>query len=269
MFISTVSRSDQWEGYTLILPSISVGNVGQLTTDLLISTLSCNSVGYLHDESIIPLCGNDAYGNTGVAQGSLVTSTEVYKCKEKQLIIVQQRSPLVKGKQKDFRKKLLTWVKECKFEKVILLCSTYSHERIDSQISGSPFRYLATPSLTPNIPADLQWQQLEKRENTWGGEKETVPESTPEETRGIYVPGGGIAKKLFEDCCREQVALATLMVFCSEGDNIPDALTLVTHLNQWLKLVQEPTGEGNRTSPWRIPRSWDLLYGSAVESSIY
>ena len=55
---------------------MSVGNVGQLTADLLISTLQIPSVGYLHDESLLPLCGNDPYGKTGVSQGNLVTSAE-------------------------------------------------------------------------------------------------------------------------------------------------------------------------------------------------
>ena len=42
-------------------PSVSVGNVGQLAADLLISTLWMNKVGYLYDDSILPVVGNDPF----------------------------------------------------------------------------------------------------------------------------------------------------------------------------------------------------------------
>lgn len=40
--------------------------------------------------------------------------------------------------------------------------------------------------------------------------------------------------------CTEELPLAVLLLFCSEGDNIPDALTLVNQLNDWLHLVDNP-----------------------------
>lgn len=40
--------------------------------------------------------------------------------------------------------------------------------------------------------------------------------------------------------CAEDIPLAVLLLFCSEGDNIPDALTLVNHLNDWLHLLDNP-----------------------------
>lgn len=32
--------------------------------------------------------------------------------------------------------------------------------------------------------------------------------------------------------------MAVLLKFCSEGDNIPDALALVNYLNEWLQLIK-------------------------------
>ena len=37
--------------------------------------------------------------------------------------------------------------------------------------------------------------------------------------------------------CREGVSLAVLLAFCSEGDNISDAVNLFLYINDWLKLV--------------------------------
>ena len=56
-------------------PSISVGNVGQLTVDLLVNTLQLPRVGYLNDPAILPLVGNDAFDHTRPS-GYLHTSAE-------------------------------------------------------------------------------------------------------------------------------------------------------------------------------------------------
>lgn len=40
--------------------------------------------------------------------------------------------------------------------------------------------------------------------------------------------------------CAEDLPLAVLLLFCSEGDNIPDAFTLVNRLNDWLHLLVTP-----------------------------
>lgn len=43
--------------------------------------------------------------------------------------------------------------------------------------------------------------------------------------------------------CAEDLPLAVLLLFCSEGDNIPDAFTLVNHLNDWLHLLDTPVSD--------------------------
>lgn len=40
--------------------------------------------------------------------------------------------------------------------------------------------------------------------------------------------------------CAQDIPLGVLLLFCSEGDNIPDALALVNHLNDWLHLLDNP-----------------------------
>ena len=43
--------------------------------------------------------------------------------------------------------------------------------------------------------------------------------------------------------CAEDLPLAVILLFCSEGDNIPDAFTLVNHLNDWLHLLDNPVSD--------------------------
>jgi len=42
-------------------PALSIGNVGQLVADLLISSMGSERVGYLDDPNVLPCVGNDAY----------------------------------------------------------------------------------------------------------------------------------------------------------------------------------------------------------------
>ena len=56
--------------------AVSVGNVGQLAADLIVSTLEMTSVGYIYDESILPVVGNNPYTAVSHSSCSLVTGCE-------------------------------------------------------------------------------------------------------------------------------------------------------------------------------------------------
>ena len=58
-------------------PSVSVGNVGQLTVDLIVSTLHMDRVGYLTTDAVYPIIGNDPFSTRG-SRGKclLVTAIE-------------------------------------------------------------------------------------------------------------------------------------------------------------------------------------------------
>ena len=69
----------QWDGYTLLLPCVSVGNVPQLACDLLVSSLlkktssasdqsdpkDLELVGYIRSSSVRPFAGPDPYSLHG------------------------------------------------------------------------------------------------------------------------------------------------------------------------------------------------------------
>ncbi|KAL0961688.1 hypothetical protein UPYG_G00330440 [Umbra pygmaea] len=104
---------------------------------------------------------------------------------------------------------------------------------------------------------ELDWKEMET--------VSAFPGVSDSEKR-LYIPGGGITKSLFNASCAEDVCLAVVLIFCSEGDNIPDAFALVNHMNSWLHLVKE----SNQTQPeWRIPESWRLLYGSGLPPALF
>lgn len=47
--------------YLLFQPAVSVGNVGQLAIDLIISTLNMCKIGYFYTDCLVPMVGNNPY----------------------------------------------------------------------------------------------------------------------------------------------------------------------------------------------------------------
>ncbi|XP_050794820.1 proteasome assembly chaperone 2 isoform X4 [Gopherus flavomarginatus] len=201
------SAPPDFEGFTLLLPAVSVGNVGQLAVDLVIFTLDMPKVGYFYTDCLVPMVGNNPYATAEENSTELSINAEVYSLPSKKLVVLQIRSPFVKNKYRSFCQTLLSWVKSSRCAKVILLSSSHAYQCDDQQLHG----------------------------------------------------------------CSNGIQMAVLLKFCSEGDNIPDALALVNYLNEWLQLVKS---EQNSTAPatpsqWKIPHSWRLLFGSGLPPALF
>ncbi|XP_036421798.1 proteasome assembly chaperone 2 [Colossoma macropomum] len=255
MFVSTEDATPSFKGFTLILPAVSVGNVGQLAVDLVISTLNMPKVGHFHTDCLIPMVGNDPYSSSE----QVSTNAEVYLHSDLKLAVLQIRSPVLQNKVKSFRKLLVSWIKSSGFFRTVLLSSSHAYQRDDQQLEGSALRYLLSPALQDvgDTLRELGWAELEK--------VSAFPGINDSEKR-LYIPGGGVTKGLYSDCCAESVPLAVVLLFCSEGDNVPDAFTLTNHLNDWLHLLEKsPQG----STPWRAPSSWRLLFGSGIPPLLF
>ena len=101
----------------------------------------------------------------------------------------------------------------CRFDDVVRCVVSVSQagsdssERIASQLQGPQHRHLLSPKLAGES-ASLE---------AAGGiplEPRHVSEHNPE---GIYIHGGGMARALFNDCVKEDLAAAALVHFCSAG----------------------------------------------------
>uniref|UniRef100_A0A3Q3XCV4 Proteasome assembly chaperone 2 n=1 Tax=Mola mola TaxID=94237 RepID=A0A3Q3XCV4_MOLML len=222
MFISLLNASPCFKDFTLVMPAVAVGNVGQLAVDLLVSTLNMSRVGYMHTDCLIPMAGNNPYATCKEDAEELHTPAEVYTAAELNLAVLQIRAPIVQTKSKKFRQLLMSWIKSSGFSRTIVLSSSHAYQRDDQQLT--PLRYLATPSLlkgSAEALKELGWREMER-----------VP----------AFPG------LTDSCnilCAEDLRLAVLLLFCSEGDNVPDAFTLVNHLNDWLHLLDNPVSSSH------------------------
>ncbi|NXN42221.1 PSMG2 protein, partial [Rhinoptilus africanus] len=252
------SPSSDFKGFTLLMPAVSVGNVGQLAIDLVISTFNMTKVGYFYTDCLVPMVGNNPYATAEENSMELSINAEVYSLPSKKLVVLQIRSPFIKNKYRPFCQTLLSWVKSSKCDRVIVLSSSHAYQCDDEQLLGTPLRYLLTPDLEKAVGGlmqELNWKEMEKVA-AYPGINDKV----------LHIPGGGITKLLFTESCSKGIQMAVLLKFCSEGDNIPDAFALVNYLNEWHQLIKS---EVNTSSQWKIPSSWRLLFGNGLPPALF
>lgn len=262
MFISSQTSEPSFKDFTLVMPAVAVGNVGQLAVDLIVSTLNMSRAGHIHTDCLIPMAGNNPYATCKEDAEELHTPAEVYTAAELKLAVLQIRAPIIQTKAKRFRQLLVSWIKSSGFSRTVVLSSSHAYQRDDQQLQGTPLRFLATPSLlkgSADALKELGWKEME-RVAAFPGMTDANMEPR------LCIPGGGISKGLYTDSCTADLPLAVLLLFCSEGDNIPDAFALVNHLNDWLHLLDTHSPEPNK---WKIPTSWSLLFGSGIPPALF
>ncbi|KAG5337429.1 PSMG2 protein, partial [Acromyrmex charruanus] len=236
------------ENYTLILPSVAVGNVGQLSVDLLISNLNLPKVGQIFSTSFIPVVGANAYHEHS---NELITAIDIYAGIKERIVVIQIRSPYV-GELLEFFNEITQFVTERKIAKVIILASSHDYAKKEVQPQHLKLRYVASPNLqsqTDKLFDDLNWIPHKPKDVT--GEER------------LQIPGGGFARSIFNFLSNTDIPCAILFKFCSEGDNIEDAIALVCYLNQWICVL------GTNSSNLKYPPSWKYLFGKPPSQDMY
>jgi len=240
-------------GFTLLLPSVSVGNVGQLAIDVVLATLKPTLVTQILHPSLIPCVGADPLN---VGSPILTTAMQLYIHPESKLVVFQIRSGLLPGKGGAFLTDLLEWAKEVKITRLVCLTSSHAHERSDVQLRGSPLRFLASPSLAKEAPVPESFIRLETKERFPGLCSEEQPEA-------LFIPGGGLAKRFLLGCEEKEMQGLVLLKFCAEGDNTQDAIQVADYLQQYT------AWRPSTCSNYLVPPSWQHLFGPPAPQEMF
>ncbi|KAL2537553.1 clast3-related [Forsythia ovata] len=264
---------------TLILPALSIGNVGQLAVDLLISSLKAEKIGYLDDPNILPCVGNDAYWPS--PPGDLTLPLEAYESSSSALTLVQQRSPVVKGMMVEYAKNLANFASSNGKKHVIILSSLdFGRWHTIDVSSGLQVYYLSTSNIdgTDEDCERLGWNRLQeynpsqrmwKYLNTLAEVGSTLEEDLPFEELGDedYYPSLPFAA-LFSCFKAKGLKVTCLLCYCSEGDNIPEGFHLAEAASKLMGLSQDEF-HGNEAGRWIIPYSWKSVYGPPADISLF
>ncbi|CAI9781912.1 unnamed protein product [Fraxinus pennsylvanica] len=264
---------------TLILPALSIGNVGQLAVDLLISSLKAEKIGYLDDPNILPCVGNDAYWPS--PPGDLTLPLEAYQSSSSALSLVQQRSPVVKGMMVEYAKNLANFVASNGKKHVIILSSLdFGRWHSIDVSSGLQIFYLSTSNIdgTDEDCEKLGWHRLQeynpsqrmwKYLNTLAEGGSTMEEDLRFEELGDedYYPSLPFAA-LFSCLKTKGLKVTCLLCYCSEGDNIPEAFHLAEAASKLTGLNQNEF-HGNEAGRWVVPFSWKSVYGPPADLTLF
>ncbi|CAO2815120.1 unnamed protein product [Amaranthus hypochondriacus] len=278
-FVLEEGKKHHRECSTLVLPALSVGNVGQLAVDLLVaSSKGAERIGYLDDPYILPCVGNDPFGP--LPQGELALPLEVYDSPSNELTFVQQRSPIVKGMMVQFAQSLADFAVATGMKHVVVLSSLEfgRWQKVDMS-SGMPIHYLSSTNvdgtnddcenfgwkrLPEYNPSLRRWQYLS---DVAGGNSVELPFDDDVESDEDYYASLPFAA-LFSCFKAKGLKVTCLLRYCSEGDNISDSFNLAEAACRILGLTpsdHDASGDGG----WVTPLSWKSLYGPPPDMSMF
>ncbi|KAF2305861.1 hypothetical protein GH714_008484 [Hevea brasiliensis] len=265
---------------TLLLPALSIGNVGQLAVDLLVSSTKAERIGYLDDPYILPCVGNDAYGP--IPCGDLALPLEAYDSPASALTLIQQRSPVVQGMMIEFAKNLADFaVASGKKHIVVLSGLDFGRwQRIDMS-SGLQTYYLSSTNNdgTDEYCEQLGWKRLQEynpAQRSWKYLSALAEGNALEENRlpfedelgeEDYYPSLPFAA-LFSCFKAKGLKVTCLLCYCSEGDNMPDAFHVAEAACKLLGLSPD-NFHGDEGVKWLTPFSWKTVYGPPPDMSMF
>ncbi|KAL6514579.1 hypothetical protein OROGR_020158 [Orobanche gracilis] len=262
---------------TLVLPALSIGNVGQLAVDLLISSLKADRIGYLDDPNVLPCVGHDAY--SPLPLGKLVLPVEAYESSSSALTLVQQRSPVIKGMMIEYAKNMANFAAANGKKHVVVLSSLdFGRWRNIDMSSGLQIYYLSSSNMdgTDADCESLGWNRLQDYnpdQKTWKyldtlAEEGSMPdEDFPFEELGDedYYPSLPFAA-LFSCFEAKGIKVTCLLCYCSEGDNIPEAFYVAEATSRFVGLSDK---EFQGDDKWITPFSWQSVYGPPADMTLF
>ncbi|TIA91230.1 hypothetical protein E3P99_01190 [Wallemia hederae] len=218
-------NESELQGKTLALPCISIANVPQLAVELLLNNHASELVGRFNNEGFIQVAGGSESG--------VVTPMELRRLRDyKDVLVVDQRSPLLKSHKNEFVEQLSEWATKLKLN-TVLLSSADSASRGDDEIMSSQLRQLSSEHALYSDKVSA-FQPLELSNAT----------------------GAGLLKSYYTS-----LAHATaLCLFTTEGDNRGDARLLVMALSNVI---------GLKAVELRDPKHWEGLFGRLYDAKLF
>ncbi|XP_075169567.1 proteasome assembly chaperone 2 [Haematobia irritans] len=228
--------------YTVIVPSVCIGNAAQLACDLLISSMNLKRIGSISHPALIPIYGPSAYQHDSHKS----SACELYSCSTSRIVVFQFRSPFISRHMSSFHKELSQFVGKISSRVIILSGSLGFEKRI---IDACPYEYKASDIFKEQHADNLKNMK-------WN------------EFKGETIFGGGNGLQLYEALVEMKVPTMILFRYLLEGDNSTDARFILKELAElcdgFLSLKADNGG-----MQLKVPISWKLLFGNDIPELIF
>ncbi|TEB37415.1 hypothetical protein FA13DRAFT_1761747 [Coprinellus micaceus] len=240
-------------GKILVVPIVSTANVAQLAADLLIATLSLKRIAILDPSYCIPVVGRREDG-----LGGITTPLELFSSPESEVVIIQQRSPVLVSRKQEFADSLLSFIQTSQFSSVLFMSGMDVAGRTDAQMMTPTYQIRL-----PQFQLSLLGTSLHRLEEL------PIPLYRPQgsdtEDQSIpFIPGGGLTRRILNSIPQGwAIPTGSLLQFVLEGDNAADAAMLASAAVDTLELTI-PNGQLKAPSSWKAG-----LFGSPHDQSLY
>lgn len=235
------TKNLDFKDFTLIIPSVSVGNVPQLTVDLIITTHDLEKVGVLWHPAIIPFIGGDPYR---FDEEEVCTAVELYANETLKIGVIQIRSGIEVKYALHFFRRLKAFIEEQGFKNVIILSGTFAYEL--HNVHSAHFRFISN---NENVAVKMKSLNVEEMEKSEAGQ--------------YLLHGAGFTLKLYE-ILSEGVSCTVLVKYVSEGDNRPDAYLLLEVLYKIVDCFKNADVKNVKH-----PSSWRFVFGNPPPVGLY
>jgi proteasome chaperone 2 len=252
-----------WEKYTLVIPTVSTGNVPQLATDLLLHNHAFAREVVLDSTFLYPFASPVDYTTEELQQlqqqgqeqriSGVSTGLELHVDETLKVAVVVQRSPVIPQYSRNFVEGLVDDVvvaaRYGPFERVVVLDSK------EAVVGGGGSGGIGGAADRVQVYSDDLVAGVERLQ--LGGTSESASE-------GQQQPPGGdrfseYAQELLEvlaERATSTTSTTVLVINVYEGDNFEDARVLVERAGSVLGLPQD-----GRSAAMRTPKSWEGVYG--------
>ncbi|CCH41000.1 Proteasome assembly chaperone 2 [Wickerhamomyces ciferrii] len=227
------SLKSQVKGSKLVIPSISIGNVPQLSADLFIHNLQTKLVAQLDSTYLYPFASPVDYVDNGKQVDHDVgvsTALELYYNEELNLSIIQQRSPILSDYSQNFLDYLVSVVTELEFNEVLLLDSNDHALKTDLNYSD---------------PIELYSNDLNERFKSLN----VSNTSNLDKAKELFTP---FVSNLIHNL-NNTTTITALLIYVYEGDNFYDAELFTKKALDVLNI--------SIPSNFQKPKSWGGVYG--------
>lgn len=258
-------------GDLLVLPAVSLGNVGQMAIDLIMNTANhetwaklestekvetaagdaVEKIGVLRSANVLPMAGTDPLDVAKDAKsGKLCSNLEVYRLESAKITFLQIRAPIVEGAALNFAHEIVRFSKDCGFSGLLVLAGSDSSANFEQEVMLHQFRFVATGAVAEEDTEVLQRIGMPQLQMQPGMVR-------------LPVYKAGLLSPLFQACQDAEVPMRGLIIFCKEGFNVPEACMMGGALQAVTNLFQIPP------KAWRPPACWQYLDGGAPDISLF
>lgn len=238
-FVPNNKNTFSFKDKSLCFATYSIGNVGQLATDLLLLNYPKREfikIGYISHPALRPMVGADAFSGAGLSLGM-----EVYLSEN--IVVIQLRTQMIAKEVKTFFEDFNSWISKENFSSIQVFSSCDSCFR--NELDNKKNIVFITNSNSSFSPSFLE---------------NTILLVWDEKLVDRKFIGSGLLSKLilsyflYSKELEHSISFSIFFAFCNEGDNIADAQALcrsIFHLNGW-----EIPENG-----FQLPVSWNMMYG--------